>query len=225
MTPTPAEPRPRTPDAAGGRSPQPAGADESDEALLARFVNGDEQAYASLVRRYERRVFAICYRYFDDAADAEDAAQDAFLSLYRRAATFAGAAKFSTWMYRVATNACNDVARRRSRRPQRTGADVGDLAERLPAAEDLIGQRELALELRAALDELPSDYRQAVLLHTVLGWPYHDIAEQVGVAVGTVKSRVHRGHARLALTLRHLGTEAAPDATGRERSPRAPPPT
>ena len=186
-----------------------------DEALVGAFVAGEERAYSVLLERYERRVYGICLRYFRDHADAQDAAQDAFLTLYRRAETFNGASRFSTWMYRVATNACNDLARKRSRRPQKAEQVVEDL----PVADprDDIGQALLGLHLRAALLQLEPDYRHAVVAHTVEGRPYAEIAEETGVAVGTVKSRVHRGHAKLAAILR--AAEAG------EPSGRAPPPT
>jgi RNA polymerase sigma-70 factor (ECF subfamily) len=188
-------------------------AEPSDEDLLAAVVDGDDAAYAALVTRYERRVFGICYRYFGDAADAEDAAQEAFLALYRRAATFRGGARFSTWMYRVTTNACNDIARKRSRRPRRSAEEVEDLQVAYP--RDEVGERLLQLELREALLQLEPAHRRAVVGHTVEGRPYHEIAEDEGVAVGTIKSRVHRGHARLAAIL----------ASSAEPSGRAPPPT
>lgn len=186
----------------------------SDEDLVARFVAGDESAFATLVERYQRRVFGICYRYFGDAATAEDAAQDAFLALYRRASTFKGDAKFSTWMYRVTTNACNDLARKASRRPQAADTQPDALADEL-LAEDVIARRDLRLELRQALEQLDEPYRTAVILHTVGGYTHAEVAERTDVAVGTVKSRVHRGHARLAALLRDE----------REPSGRSPPPT
>jgi RNA polymerase sigma-70 factor, ECF subfamily len=189
----------------------------SDEALVAAFVAGDEHAYALLVRRHRRRVHGICFRYFGDPTDAEDAAQDAFVALYRRASTFRGGARFSTWMYRVTTNACNDLARRRSRRPQRTAGVVEDLP--LADPHDHIGRADLRAELVEALQQLEPDQREAVLAHTVRGVPYHEIAASAGVAVGTIKSRVHRGHARLAAIM------GSTDVTPTEPSGRAPPQT
>jgi RNA polymerase sigma factor (sigma-70 family) len=117
------------------------GESDSDEALLAAFVAGEDRAFDALVGRYERRVYAICYRYFGNAADAEDALQDAFVALLRRGSTFTGASSFSTWMYRVATNACNDLARKRARRPQRDDTDVAELADGTAVAgiEDQLG--------------------------------------------------------------------------------------
>ena len=179
-----------------GRSPD----EPSDEELVAAYVAGDAAAFDRLVDRYDRRVYAICYRHLGNAADAEDAAQDTFLALLRRAETFSGAASFSTWLYRVATNACNDLVRKRARRPQPAGTDVAELAEQV-TAEDLLATRELRLELTRALATLDPEHREAVVLHDVAGLPYAELAERFGVAVGTVKSRIHRGHARLAAAL------------------------
>ncbi len=178
--------------------------DPSDEQLVAAFVDGDGDAFDALVSRYERRVFAICYRYFRDAHDAEDAAQDAFVALLRRAHTFSGAASFSTWMYRVATNACNDLARKRARRPRSVDAEVSEVLDSRVShrsAEEAFGASNLDPALVLALDGLDVDTRDAVVLHDVYGVPYADIAQRAGVAVGTVKSRIHRGHARLAAAL------------------------
>jgi RNA polymerase sigma-70 factor, ECF subfamily len=176
----------------------------TDEELVAAFVGGDEAAFSELVTRHERRVYAICYRYFGNAADAEDATQDAFVALLRRAETFTGASSFSTWMYRVATNACNDVARKRSRRPQRTDKDLAgreDLAGSAASAEEDLAARGLSDELVSALRRLDEETREAVVLHDVYHVPYQEIADRRGVAIGTVKSRIHRGHARLAAAL------------------------
>jgi RNA polymerase sigma-70 factor, ECF subfamily len=198
-------------------------AERSDEELLAAFQAGDDRAFDALVSRYERRVWAICYRYFGNAADAEDAAQDAFVALLRRGSTFTGQSSFSTWMFRVATNACNDLARKRARRPQRDGTDVERLPEGDPrlhvqgADAQLDGTR-IGPELQAALQVLDPASREAVVLHDVYGVPYADIAERSGVAVGTVKSRINRAHARLVEALR------AGDA-GEPATPSRPPTT
>jgi RNA polymerase sigma-70 factor, ECF subfamily len=193
-----------------------------DEALLAAFLDGEDHAFDALVTRYERRVYAICYRYFRDPAEAEDAMQEAFVALLRRGRTFTGASTFSTWMYRVATNACNDLARKRARRPQRDGTDVAVLADARAVAgvEDEVAAASLGPELLAALRELEPDHREAVVLHDVYGLGYAEIAERSGVPVGTVKSRIHRGHARLAAAL-----TASPPAPPGEPSPSSRPPT
>lgn len=190
-------------------------AEPADADLLAAFLEGDDRAFDHLVTRYERRVFAICYRYFGDATDAEDAAQDAFVALLRRGATFDGRSSFSTWMYRVAVNACNDLARKRSRRPQRDDTDVARIADAssaVAAVEDQIAAETFGPEVVAALRALDEQSREAVVLHDVYGMPYHEIAARDGVAVGTVKSRIHRSHARLAaaITVRRDAASAEP---------------
>lgn len=192
----------------------------SDEALIAAHVGGDQRAFELLADRYAKRVYAICRRYFGNPADAEDAAQEAFLTLLRRAESFSGRARFSTWMYRVTTNACNDLARKRARRPQVADADVAVLADD-PSVDDVIAARELRLELRQALAVLDRDDREAVVLHDVLGLRYADVAARLGIPVGTAKSRIHRAHARLAQILT-AGTGAEPSAP--PRPPTAPRP-
>ena len=166
------------------------------------------------MRRYRKRVFGICMAYFGNAGDAEDATQETFVALLRSAGTFSGTAAFSTWMYRVATNACNDIARKRARRPRPSTVEVEDLAN-TAGIEDVLATRELGLELETALQRLDPEHREVIVFHDVLGLPYADIAERLGLAVGTVKSRIHRGHARLAAALVHL----------REPNPSSAPPT
>lgn len=203
--------------------------DRTDEVLVAAYVAGDARAFDELVSRHSRRVYGICLRYFRNPADAEDAAQEAFVALLRRASTFTGASSFSTWMYRVTTNACNDLARKRARRPRSADTPVDALAE-TATTEDVLGRRELALDLRQALAGLDVEYREPVVLHDVGGLAYAEIAERLAVPVGTVKSRIHRGHARLAAALDHLrgaGTDPArddADSSRREQTgPRTPP--
>lgn len=149
--------------------------------------------------------------YFGNPSDAEDAAQEAFVTLLRRASTYSATAAFSTWMYRVTTNVCNDMARKRARRPRSSGDDVERLVD-TAAVEDLLANRELGVELEQALATLEPDYREVIVLHDVAGLPYQDIADRLGLAVGTVKSRIHRGHARLAGSLAHLREPTRPIA-------------
>lgn len=177
--------------------------DRTDRRLVAAFLAGDERAFDQLVDRHERRVYAICLRYFRDARDAEDATQETFLTVLRRAATYEGSAAFSTWLYRVAMNACHDLARRRARRPRSAAGDVEALAD-VPDTTDHLAARELGLELERALALLDPATRAAVVLHDVQGLPYADVGARLGLPVGTVKSRIHRGHARLAEAVAHL---------------------
>ena len=192
-----------------------------DEALLAAHLQGDPEAFNRLVSRHERRVYGLCLRILGNREDAEDATQEAFLAVLRRAASFRHAAAFSTWLYRVAVNAATDQARRRgrARTVPLTLEDAGlppqpgsDLAE---AATD-------AVAVQAALVALPLEFRVAVVLCDLLRLPYAEAASLLGVPVGTVKSRVFRGRLALAEQLAEVGGgegEAEP-ALGTSGTPR-----
>ena len=198
--------------------------DASDEELVAAWQDGDAAAFDEIVTRFSARVFGICYRYFGDAQDAEEAAQETFLVLHRRGSSFRGQSKFSTWLYRVTTNVCHDLGRKRARRvdtvPMNGAGEPGQHLADAPGAEDALVAAELGSEISAALRDLEETQRTAVILHDVYGYPYDDIAARTGVALGTAKSRVHRGHARLAEALVHLRrqqpAQGGPPAAGRQ---------
>ena len=166
----------------------------SDEALLGQAAAGDQSAFTALVRRHEDRVFGIALRITGDRADALDATQDTFVSVFRQAGTFRAEAAFTTWLYRVAVNACRDLLRRRRRLPEPT-EEVPERPRPGIATEDLVGLR---LDLAEALAQLPAEYRDALLMHDLRALPYEEIAQATGVALGTVKSRISRGRRRLA---------------------------
>ena len=166
--------------------------------------------------------------------DARDAAQDAFLTALRKLSSFRGEAAFTTWMHRVTVNACYDLLRKRRRQPM---LERGD--EELPApqptprpdhADDVV----LSIDVQRALMQVPEDFRAVMVLHDVQDLPQDEVAAILGIAIGTVKSRLHRGRVALA---KALGAERVPrgrsasppsrettDAVERER-PRAPGPS
>ncbi len=185
--------------------------DVTDEELLGAFTAGGnerDRAFMALVDRYERRVYGICYRYFGDHADAQDATQETFLTVLRRAGSFRGDSQLSTWMYRVTVNTCNDLARKRARRPQTPVADVGELAGAAVVADDEIAGRELALHVQHALSQLDDLSRTLIILISIEGQGYAEVSEALDLPVGTIKSRVHRARARLAeLLADHLPGE------------------
>jgi RNA polymerase sigma-70 factor, ECF subfamily len=176
-------------------------ADPSDEALVERFKRGDDEAFATLVRRHEDRLFVLALRMVGERAAALDAVQETFLTAFRRIDSFRGDAQFGTWLYRIGINSCHDLLRRRKRwnRPQ---ADVEDAAE--PGA-DLDESAALRIDVASALAALPSEFREAVALHDLAGLPYEEVATLTKVAVGTVKSRISRGRRRLAEQLEQHG--------------------
>ena len=186
----------------------------TDEELVARVRDRDDAAFDELVERHADHVYGICLRYFRNPHDAEDAFQAAFLACYRGLGSFRGQAQLSTWLYRVTTNACHDLARRAARRPrlmpldaERDAADGADLDL---AATDRLAAAELQSDLLRALRTMDADQRHAVVLRDVVGLGYREIADVQGVAVGTTKSRVHRGHAHLAELLAPAGNRSTP---------------
>ena len=174
----------------------------SDTELMRAHLDGDPQAFAEIVRRHRDRLWAVALRTIGNADDAADALQDALLSAYRSAGSYRGEAAVTTWLHRIVVNACLDRIRRRQAKPTVPLPD--DDGRALASPNDPIASRETAIDVRAALAELPDEQRIALVLVDVQGHPVADVAEMLGVAVGTVKSRCARGRARLALRLGHL---------------------
>lgn len=185
---------------------------ESDETLVQHHLNGDPRAFELIVLRHRSRVYAVCVRILGDHQDAEDAAQETFLSALRKLDRFRGDALLTTWLHRIAVNACYDRLRKRQREPtpHRHEPDAADpepvLADH---ADEVVGTTDVA----AALARVPEEFRIAIVLADVQDLPYDEIARILGVATGTVKSRVHRGRIALA---RELGVPSDRGGPGRE---------
>lgn len=176
-------------------------ADAADATLLEAVATGarDERdvAFRELVVRHRDRVHALALRYFRDAQDAEDATQEAFVRVLRHAGTFRGEARVTTWLHRLTINTCHDMARHRARRPQTTVADITAVVDAVSPTPDPTAGLGLSDAVNAALQQLDPETRELLLLCTVEGTPYADVAAAYDIAVGTVKSRVHRARARL----------------------------
>ena len=188
--------------------------DASDEQLLAAHVAGDSSAFSELVRRHSDRLWAVALRTCRDPDDAADAVQDALISAYRRAETFRGTAKVSTWLHRIVVNACLD--RLRAKKVRRTVPLPEDSADTgLPDRRDPIAEHTTRMTVLGALGQLPTDQRLAVTLVDLEGWSVDEAAEILECPPGTVKSRCHRGRARLYALLRnHDGESGVPEPGG-----------
>lgn len=172
----------------------------SDEELLAAHVAGDPDAFGVLVRRHYDRLWAVALRTCRDPEDAADALQDALISAFRRAGTFRGTARVTTWLHRIVVNACLDRMRVRKVRPTTTlpdaEADIG-----IRDHVDPIDRHTTRLTVLDALAQLPDEQRLAITLVDLEGWSVDEAGEILGVPAGTVKSRCHRGRARMLAVL------------------------
>jgi RNA polymerase sigma factor (sigma-70 family) len=177
--------------------------------LVADAQHGDVESFNILVRRYESRVYNLSFRMLGDADSAADAAQDAFLSAFRSLRSFRGGS-FRSWLLRIATNACYDALRARKRRPAVSldmELEEGDesplqIPDDSEGPDDAVLRRELATAIQTGLGYLPEDQRLAVVLSDIQGMAYEEIAQITGANIGTVKSRLSRGRARLREVLR-----------------------
>jgi RNA polymerase sigma-70 factor (ECF subfamily) len=194
-----------------GRRPQPSGPApveaSGDDQLVRAAQSGDGAALEALLRSQLDRVHGICRRMCGNDADAEDATQEALISVVKGLPAFDGRSAFSTWVHRVTTNACLDQLRRAARRPQVAGrVDATpsepdgrsrsiDPADPEPGVEDRLPDR---LAIDAALGSLPEEFRIVVVLRDHVGLDYAEIAATLDLPPGTVRSRISRGRARLA---------------------------
>ena len=188
---------------------------DPDADLVERWQGGDQDAFSALVRRHERRVYRLVLRMLGNREEAEDVAQEAFLSLHRHGHRFRREARFSTFVYRVAANA----ALNRRRTLGRSRARIRQLKERqgagfdLPTSprdpEDAVVGGEAQRHVQQALLELSPDLRLAVVLYDIEGMTYGDIANVLQVPEGTVKSRIHRARNALRERLKSFVREQA----------------
>lgn len=168
-----------------------------DRTLASRAADGDRDALDVLLSRHVDRVHAICRRILGNPDDALDATQEALIAVVRAISRFDGRAAFTTWLYRIATNAALDELRRRGRRALPTAVIEEPTASR-EAGPEASGDR---IDIDGALARIPEDFRVAVVLRDLCDLDYAQIAEVLGVPPGTVRSRIARGRAALAVEL------------------------
>lgn len=180
-----------------------------DEDLVRRFLSGDRAAFAALVERHERRVYNLALRMTGREEDARDATQDALLTVLKKLSSFRGEAAFTTWLHRVTVNACYDLLRKRQRAPLLERGDDDIPAIEPPPAADHAETSDLSIDVRQALTQVPEDFRVVMILHDVQDLPQEEVAAILGIPVGTVKSRLHRGRIVLARALGVRPAEAS----------------
>lgn len=177
--------------------------DNTDSELVESAVAGDARAVEELLRRHQPRLRAVCRRILNSDADADDATQNALIAIVRALPSFDGRSAFGTWAYRIATNAALDEARRRQRRPT-VGREELDATRIVDLSSDRVfASLDERDALERALASVPEDFRVAVVLRDVADLDYDQIAQVLGVPIGTVRSRIARGRAHLADVLRN----------------------
>lgn len=175
---------------------------DRDRELIARVAKGDREAFSELMASTEDMVFAVCMRIMGDREAALDAAQETFVTLFRKADRYSGNSAVTTWLYRVTVNTCYDQLRKAKRRAFDSLPDHIDPADR--QAEDPFTSVDLHGPVADALNQLPEEFKAAVILSDIEGLALAEVAEILEVPVGTVKSRVFRGRKLLAKQLGNL---------------------
>lgn len=169
--------------------------------LIARLQKRDEAAFEELIRQYEKKVYSLCFRMCGNSEDAEEAAQDAFLALWRGIDRFRQESSLSTWIYRLATNACIDTLRRRKKQSGSVSLDDEELfvdaVDTSPQPQETVEHREAQKLLQEGLSALLEEYRKVLILREIEGLSYTEIAESASIELGTVKSRISRGRSLL----------------------------
>ena len=178
---------------------------EQETAVIRAVIGGDADAYEALVREYEKNVYNLALRMTGNTEDAYDMSQEAFLKAWRALSTYQFDAAFSTWLYRLTTNVCLDFLRKRNRQAHSslTTEDENEEPREYSVPDPAPGPEEQAVSswqqeaVQAAMQQLPEDYRLVLQLRVVEDLPYEQIADVMGIPVGTVKSRLSRARLQL----------------------------
>lgn len=177
-----------------------------EEDLITRSQNGDIDAFEELVAKYERKVYAIAYRFMGNPEDASDLTQEAFLKAYQSIKSFRQEASFSTWICRIVSNVCRDQLRKNKRQSQNSldedvwleeGTVQKQLKDQRPTPDEVYESMELKEYLQGLINNLNPEYKMVVILRDIQGYSYEEIAQILDCSLGTVKSRLNR--ARKAL--------------------------
>jgi RNA polymerase sigma-70 factor (ECF subfamily) len=181
----------------------------SDEELLEECQAGEASAFDVLVGRWEHRIRGAAFRFLGSEEEARDVAQETFLKAYRALPGFKREARFSSWIYQIATNLCRDRLRRRRTRATVSLEALGEsgpvMVETRPGAHERLLERDLAQTVRRAIHALPEEQREVVILKEYQELTFLEIAQALDVPVSTVKTRLYRGLDQLRLRLEREG--------------------
>lgn len=184
----------------------------AEKDLLQECKKGNRDAFNILVQTYQNKVFNMAYSMLSNYDDANDAAQEVFLKVYRNINKFEGKSSLSTWVYRICVNVCNDMLRKRTRSvPVISLFSAGkndtdeekplEIKDDTPTPEEKMEMTETQLEVRRALDELSNEFKTVITLYDLEGLSYDEISEVLKCPVGTIKSRLNRARKALKKNL------------------------
>lgn len=187
----------------------------SDEQIVERALGGDREAFGEIVRRWERKIFALAFGMLDSAEDARDATQETFIAAFRNLGGFRGDAKVSSWLHRIAINQCITRRRRAKVRGETSleaeteerGAQFASPAKESPALS--AEERERSVAVRRAVNALPPELRSVVVMKEFEDLTFQEIADTLGVPLSTVKSRLYTALKQLRMRLDKFDAEAA----------------
>jgi RNA polymerase sigma-70 factor (ECF subfamily) len=200
-----------------------------EQELVERLKRRDEAAFTELIRLYEKRIFQLVLRMLQDKGEAEDVAQDVFLTVFKSIDSFRGDSKLSTWLYRIATNHCKNRIKYLERRARGKKTELDELAEhdrvesasmsasaQLARPDQQAEANQMESIMRRAIAELDEDQRVLVILRDVENMSYEEIQEVMGLPEGTVKSRLHRARLQLAKAVRAASEPGASKAAAKK---------
>jgi len=180
----------------------------SDEKLILRFQEGDINAYNELVKRYKDRLLNFVFRYFNNREQAEDVVQDTLIKLYTHASYYKKIAKFSTWIFTIAkNNALTELRKNKRKQTDSLWTEDGKVIDINSKEQslDVKVQNEIAIDqLNKFLDEIPENFRMAVVLRDFQELSYDEISKILEIPIGTIKSRINRGRILLAEKMKHF---------------------
>jgi len=188
-------------------------AQDPDAALMLRLQQGDTRAFQSLYERYKKKLVTYCFRFTGNRERAEELAQDALIRVYRAAPDYRPEARFSTWIFKIATNVCLKEMKKKEYQAIKIpldpapdpegGASLREIADtQSPMPDAAFAAREEVHKLEQALDTLPHHQKAALLLQTQEGFSYAEIGRQIGKSESSVKSLIHRARQEMARLLR-----------------------
>jgi RNA polymerase sigma-70 factor, ECF subfamily len=191
----------------------------TDRLLIADTLAGRSEAFGQLVMCYQDRLYNAIYRILDNAEDAQDVVQDSFVNAYQSLSSFKGESEFYTWLYRIAFNAAITLKRRRKTTLSIHQAIEGGVShDPIDHSQDIgpgasLERLEEETKLYAALQRLSLEHRTVLVMNDIDGFKYDEIAETMGIPIGTVRSRIHRARQELRALLEPVEESASTDSS------------